>query len=414
MKKQLFLLLLMPLLSFLQSGTSIPTPIHVSVSTPPTTTQFFASDFNNGTIWPGTDGKGNVAKLTGIRLWDDKVKWGQVNTASGVYDWSNLDAWIAKAQAQHLDVLYTVGDTPAYATKIPLGEACASPGPYSCGVPTDLNPDGTGTDNYYKTFMTALVTRYKGKIAYYEFWNEHDAHKFWSGNENQMVRMCKDAAAIVRSVDPAAKILSPSVHGPTMFTTFDTFITLGGGGTFDYVNVHMRGQGDTNTMPESFLAMYGDTTSEMMKRGINKPIVDGEWGILVNQLTDPDMLASFWARSLVLRASVQLFRQYQYQWDSKSPYGLQGSTSGTAWNVVASWLTGKSVLPCATAGGIYTCAVGNGTVAWNALLTCSNGTCQTKSYTVKQGAKSYGDVTGKTTAITGKTIPLGVKPLYIQ
>lgn len=396
--------------------SQVSAPIHIGVTNPPSpiTRTFYASDFNNGKTWPATDGNGNTAKLSGIRLWDDSVKWGQVNPSFGVYDWSELDGWISKAQSAGLDVLYTFGDTPAYATTIPLGNGCAAPGPYSCGVPKDVNADGTGTDNYFKTYVTAVVTRYKGRIAYYEFWNEHDAHEFWAGNETQMVRMCKDASAIVRSIDPSAHILSPSVHGPTMATTFDAFIQGGGGSTFDYVNVHMRGQGNGNAIPESFLTMYADTTAEMKKRGIAKPITDGEWGILVNQLTDADMLESFWSRSLILRASVGLFRQYQYQWDSKSPYGLQGSVSGTAWNVVASWMTSKSVSPCLTSAGIYSCNIGSGVAVWNSLLTCENGKCSTKPYTVKQGAKTYSTIDGKTTAISEKTIQLGVKPVYVN
>ena len=76
---------------------------------------FFGADFNGSEVWPPTDGQHQVATLGALRLWDDGVKWGQINTASGVYNWSKLDNWIAKAQAQHIDVLYTFGDTPKFA-----------------------------------------------------------------------------------------------------------------------------------------------------------------------------------------------------------------------------------------------------------------------------------------------------------
>ena len=74
------------------------------------------------------------------------MKWGHtLNTASGVYNWSKLDNWIAKAQAQHLDVLYTFGDTPQFAGSIPSNSPCNSPSPYSCSSPKDVNQDGTGS-----------------------------------------------------------------------------------------------------------------------------------------------------------------------------------------------------------------------------------------------------------------------------
>jgi hypothetical protein len=109
----------------------------------------------------------------GIRLWDDNVKWGQIETAKGVYDWSGLDSIMSKAQAQHVDVLYTVGDTPKWAGTIPPKSPCGPTGSYSCSAPTDVKSDGTGADSYYSDFVTALVKRYKGQIAYYRIYFNH-------------------------------------------------------------------------------------------------------------------------------------------------------------------------------------------------------------------------------------------------
>jgi len=113
--------------------------------------------FNFFTTWPPTDGLGRVATLGAIRLWDDKVKWGQINTAKNSYDWSLLDSYISMAQSLNVDLLYTFGDTPDYAGKIPGGNVhCLSPSDYSCSPPTDLNSDGTGADAYFSNFVTAL------------------------------------------------------------------------------------------------------------------------------------------------------------------------------------------------------------------------------------------------------------------
>src|SRR5579862_2560651 len=57
---------------------------------------FFGADFLlTGLVWPGTDGQGQIATLGGLRLWDDNVKWGQINTAHNTFDWTLLDNWIA-------------------------------------------------------------------------------------------------------------------------------------------------------------------------------------------------------------------------------------------------------------------------------------------------------------------------------
>src|SRR5215813_10026298 len=93
---------------------------------------FFGADFLlTGLVWPGTDGQGQIATLGGLRLWDDNVKWGQINTAPNTYDWSLLDDWIARAQSQHLDVIYTFGDTPQYIGTIPNPPVkCVMPSAY--------------------------------------------------------------------------------------------------------------------------------------------------------------------------------------------------------------------------------------------------------------------------------------------
>jgi cellulase (glycosyl hydrolase family 5) len=375
---------------------------------------FFGADFNGFGIWPPTDGQKQVATLGSIRLWDDGVKWAQVETSKGVYDWAKLDTWISKAQAQGVDVLYTIGDTPKWAGSIPKGSPCGPNGQYSCSAPTDVKTDGTGTDKYFSDFMTALVKRYKGQIAYYELWNEPDCKCFWSGTTAQLVRMGQDAAAIIRANDSAAKILSPSAHGPTMKSWFDDYVAAGGAANFDIVNAHLRGTTTTNKDPESFLTMYDDVTAETSKRNLTKlPIWDDEHGIREGEMTDPDKLAGHVARSVILRAGVGLQRQYIYTWDDNPPYGLQGNDSGTAWDTVAGWLIGHTISPCTVKGTVYTCTLDNGLIVWDTAQTCSNGTCTTSKYTYSKTYTKKTDLTGTKTSLSGTTVSIGYKPILL-
>ena len=379
-----------------------------------TSRSFFNADFHGGAVWPPTDGEGQVATLNGIRLWDDGVEWSAINTASGIYDWSQMDSWISKAQAQQMDVLYTIGNTPEFAGTIPAGSPCGTAGPYSCSSPKDINADGTGADAYFSAFITALVTRYKGEIAFYELWNEPDCTCFWSGTNAQLVRMGQDAAAIIRSIDPNAKILSPSAHGPTMATWFDGYVAAGGAANFDIVNAHLRGKDASNAIPETFLTMYADVTAETTKRNLTSlPVWDDEHGIKQNQLTDPDMLAGFVARELILRASVGLQRQYEYTWDANPPYGLQGNLSGTAWDQVAAWLIGHMINACLASGTVYTCNLDDGQIVWDTAQSCSNGFCSTSNYTYPSTYVWSTDLTGARIALTGKTVPIGYKPILL-
>jgi hypothetical protein len=391
---------------------------HDAISAPAGSTtikeSFFGADFNGWGVWPPTDGDKQIATLGGIRLWDDSVKWAQVETAKGVYDWSALDTWMSKAQAQKMDVLYTIGDTPKWAGSVPKGSPCGPNGSTSCAPPTDVNSDGTGSDTYFSDFITSLVTRYKGQIAYYELWNEPDCTCFWSGTQAQLVRMGKDAAAIIRSIDKNAKILSPSAHGPTMATWFDGYIAAGGAPNFDIVNAHLRGTNSTNKDPEAFLTMYDDVTAETKKRNLTSlPIWDDEHGIKKDQLTNTDELAGYVARSLILRAGVGLQRQYVYTWDQSSPYGLQGNESGTAWDVVAGWLINHSISACIAKGTVYTCAVDDGQIVWDTAQSCSNSGCTSSKYTYSSTYKYETDITGKKTGLSGSTVNIGYRPIFL-
>ncbi len=375
---------------------------------------FFGADFNGFGVWPPTDGEKQIATLGGIRLWDDGVKWAQVETAKGVYNWAELDNWMSKAQAQHMDVLYTIGDTPKWAGSIPKGSPCGPVGPYSCSAPTDVTTSGTGADAYFSDFITALVTRYKGQIAFYELWNEPDCTCFWSGTNAQIVRMGKDAAAIIRSIDKNAKILSPSAHGPTMATWFDGYIAAGGAPNFDIVNVHMRGTSSTNKDPEAFLTMYNDVIAEVQKRNLTQdPIWDDEHGIKQGELSNTEELAGYVARSLALRAGVGLQRQYVYTWDQGGGDGLQGNESGTAWDTVAGWLIGHSISPCVASGTVYTCNVDNGQIVWDTAQSCSNSGCTTSKYTYPSQYSKQTDIYGNKTSMSGNTVAIGYKPLFL-
>lgn len=375
---------------------------------------FFGADFNGFGVWPPTDGQHQIATLGGVRLWDDNVKWAQIETSKGVYDWSELDNHISKIQSQNADVLYTIGNTPQWAGTIPPKSPCGPQGPYSCSSPKDINTDGTGADSYFSDFITALVTRYKGQIAFYELWNEPDCTCYWSGTNAQIVRMGQDAARIIRSLDPNARILSPSAHGPSMATWFDGYVAAGGAANFDIVNAHLRGNGSTNSSPEAFLTMWGDVTAETAKRNLTSlPVWDDEHGIKQGQMSDPDELAGYVARSIALRAGVGVQRQYVYTWDQGSGLGLQGNQSGTAWDVVAGWLIGHTISPCVAAGTVYTCNVDNGQIVWDTAQSCKNSVCTTSNYTYPTAYHDQTDITGVKKSLSGKTVPIGYKPIFL-
>ena len=338
------------------------------------------------------------------------------------YTWTKLDTWVSRAEAAGMDVIYTIGATPDWATTQPMpAPSCANYNTYSCLAPKDVASDGTGTDKSFTDFLTALATRYRGKIAYYEGWNEPDSANFFSGTSAQFVRMMKDVYSTIRGVDPNVQILSPSFHGPTAATWFTAYLAAGGASYFDIVNFHGRGQGSTNEDPESFLTVYGQAEPVLASHNLtNLPFWDDEAGYLQGQDTDPDQQEAYVSRAYLLRAGVGIGRFCWYQWDSKGGYALQGEPAGDGFTRTAAWIVGADVagLLIVSSGSIWSCTVTrNGVTAvakWDASQSCSHGSCGTASANVDASFGHYEDLTGATHSITNHSVPLGAKPVLLE
>jgi len=120
--------------------------------------------------------------LGGVRLWDTNTTWAQIETSSGTYSWTELDAWLGAVSSHGKDSMYTFGRVPHWASMRPT-EACPyAPASGGCAAPP---ADVDSGDNTWKTFVTALVRHSLSSpelhIAYYEMWNEPDLKRNWSG-----------------------------------------------------------------------------------------------------------------------------------------------------------------------------------------------------------------------------------------
>jgi hypothetical protein len=468
--------------------------------TPPPPANGIPADFFNASwnhtpprVWCPTDALGHAAAIAGARLWDDGVKWADLESTSGEYTSAlagTLSSFLGSSYAAKpgcpVNVLYTFGATPAWAALPGSDSKCAGvttsygTDSSSCIPPKDLDSDtadcnangtpetscGNGADALFQAFVYKIVSSNIGKIKYYECWNEPDGSGiFWSNSTSfggsghapttknvppliRLARMCYDMMQIVHQTDPAAIVLSPSFHGPTALTWMHYFATtsvaqpgctgacstslggatwkastITGAQTFDYTNAHLRGS--PNSAPETFLEAYKSAITEIANDKLPRNFMDDEWGP-VNQSSPPeaanlDILASYVARGLTLRASVfpGLTGVWFYQWDSPPGTGvsaLQGNIAGTAWDVMAGWLTGSTLSACTTSGTIWQCrgttaASGSFIVAWDTSQNCDSG-CTTADHTFA-GFSHYADLTGTAHAASGGVVPLGLKPSFI-
>lgn len=320
--------------------------------------QFFGVDVlhaANGTPWPSQP-------YAGIRLWDtDGTGWPQVNPSRGKYDWKALDQWLTLAKKHNVDVLYTFGRVPSWANG---GKGQSVP-------PTDLDD--------WDNFVRAIAQHAKGRIRFWEVWNEPNEPKFWTGDIPTLVTMAQRAQQVIKSVDPNAIVLTPSATWTSTSPAqwFDQYFAAGGGQYADAIAFH----GYVGPVPEGIVADLQQVWSVAAKYSLNKPVwnTEGSWGIDA-KITDPYAQANFLARYYILQVSQGVQRFYWYAWDGsdggKTPasesWGTLWDSSGArpaaeAYGTVRSWLlTAQLPLLCTANNYLWQCTLNSTSlVVWN-------------------------------------------------
>lgn len=353
--------------------------------------------------------------IAGIRLWDTFTNWGMIETSRGKYDWPALDRWLDQAKAHGVDVLYTFGGTPTWASSNPTGKCDYNPG--GCYAPADMQD--------WDDYVRALATHSAGRIKYWELWNEANQHEYWSGGIPALVVMAQHASAIIKSIDPSAKIFTPSgVGGVGDTSTFlDNFLAAGGGQFVDGVAFH----GYVNSipaLPEDVARIVDAVQTVMAKRGVSHmPLWDTEasWGPS-NHLPGDDDRVAFVARFYILQWSKGVQRSYWYAWNDTN-YGTLwdiGShkilPAGLAYSEVDRWLQGAVMTsPCAMAAdSTWTCGFtlpggAPAQVVWNSSVSPGAGvTFRTAPQYVQ-----FRSLDGNTTPIFGGGVRAGNKPILL-
>jgi len=374
------------------------------------------SDVLTVTPWP-------TPQIYGLRLWDTSTGWGQINTAKGVYDWSTLDSWIADAGTHNDQLIYVFGMTPTWASSKPKDTTCDY-GAGFCDPPNDLNSDGTGTDQHFINFLTAIA-QHAPTITYWEMWNTpHDIYQ-WTGTNAQLVRMVKDANTYIKKYIPGAKIISPAngqLNYPypssncTMADKMGGYLAAGLGKYIDIMALHTY----YTVVPENIVPVVQCYQSTMQQYNVSSlPLwsTEGAWGFNTDLPNTSDQ-AGFVARLYLLLWSNGVVRHYWYAWDDDNTGTLSNNgvinSVGIAYEQIEAWMSGRTMsTPCAeSSSGIWTCGLtgANGYSAqavWN-----PNGNT---SYTAPSGFVNYLDLTGTQTSIaSGATVTIGVEPILLQ
>ena len=289
------------------------------------------------------------------------TSWGAMEPAKGQFDWHSLDTWVAQAASHHVQLDYVFVNTPRWASTRP-DEPCIGK-KFGCAAPPNLDD--------WTAFVTALVTRYRGKISSYELWNEPNGSGFWTGTPKQMVELAERAYPIIKSTDPSAIVTTPAVSSsgwPLSHDAWlDQYLSAGGGKFADAVAWHgYAGRNDRPALPPEGLSEQIQALRKVLgKHNLNHlPIwnTEGGWGKDA-QLPDENVQAAFLIKWFLINFTNGIARAYWYQWDNPEWGTLwrdgSGITpAGMAARQVVDWLDGTtSVAPCGQLRGsqIWSC-----------------------------------------------------------
>jgi hypothetical protein len=334
--------------------------------------------------------------------------WPYVERTKGVFDWSNLDARVNKAQSHGVSYFFSPEKVPPWAAADLSSCAPTYAGSSVIGC-TSMVTNIQDWDDY----VTALVTRYKGRIQIYELWNEPNIS--FTGTMADLVTLTTHMYNIIRSIDHDAFILSPSpsTSGTGIGSYIDNYFAAGGPTGVDGISFHTY-----TATPEKVIAYVNNIKQIAAKHGLaSKPLwnTEGSWGTA--SLTSDVQVAAV-ARFYLLQWSNGVSRFYWFAWDDPAWGTLWDPTHGphpaaVAYQQVYDWMVGATMTsPCSVdATSTWTCGLNRpggyqAQAIWN--------TATTSSYTPPSKFTRYSDLAGHTFPITGGSVMIGAKPILLE
>lgn len=301
----------------------------------------------------------------GWRLLDSGVSWKAIQPTPLTFDFNRLDLWVNIAQAKQVDLSYVFYAPPPWASSRPNE-------PGANGLGTAAEPANIED---WRNYVRRVVTRYKGRIQYYEVWNEPNWKNFYTGSWTNLSTLVKEASLIIREVDPDAKIILPGLASEHGLSVIDDFLATGVGKYVDIIGYHFY---TGHRPPEVLFEMVKKLKRSLNNAGLSqKPIWNTEFGWLIeghNRRIDPAAVgfakgdpiysestaSSFIARAYIILTSLGIKRSYYYAWDNDSmgifdqKSNATKKTLATALSNLSKWLT-FSIEPCALIQNTYVC-----------------------------------------------------------
>lgn len=278
-----------------------------------------------------------------LRLWDSGVKWSDIETSRGVFNWTKLDKYVndAREHDSTISILYTMGITPFWAASNPYSDTVEFTG--SPSPPADIND--------WIQYIDSVATRYRGKIKYWETWNEVSNvgnSAFYTGSIAEMLALTRTAQQELKRIDSSNIHISPNITAGGI-PWMDQFLFKGGAQYFDYLSFHLY----PDVAPEDdlpFLTAVHNLADNYSLGGIS--LFNTEGAVNIGY---PDTLQSIGSvsRVFLIHWAFGIKNFNWYCWDISRPAGVSlavnpldttPTAAGIAYRQTANWLQGAVMI----------------------------------------------------------------------
>lgn len=317
-----------------------------------------------GTPWP-------AVKFGSWRLWDAYAAWPNLEPQRGNWNFERLDKYVAMAKLTGVEILLPLGLTPRWASVRPDEKSSYSPG--NAAEPYNMDD--------WRNYVRTVAKRYKGRIRYFEFWNEPNVPwspqgSFFSGSVESAVALAREAYAVLKEVDADNQLAAPAaVGGNEHLDWLDRYLAAGGKHYLDVLSYHFYVARGT---PEMMLPVIKKVREIAGRHGLaNKPLWNTEtgWGIENREgIKNKNGLIAGWkhltaeegaayvARALIVGWAAGLERFYWYSWNHDNmgliePGDKTLKPAGVAYATVLKWLVGAVMTGCEVVDGLWYCTL---------------------------------------------------------
>jgi hypothetical protein len=273
------------------------------------------------------------------------VEWFALEPQKGAWNFEILDKSLELAEKHQVEPLMYLGFSPIWASSRPEEESTYGPG--KAAPPHNIED--------WRNYVRTVATRYKGRIKYYELWNEPNFPRFYSGSTETLLTLSREAYQILKEVDPNIIVISPSAtDGENGISWLDEYLNQGGGDYADIIGFHFYVMPNP---PEAILPLIKQVQAVMKKHDISdKPLWNTEAGFLAQEVWpyDSPEAAAYVARSYILNWAAGVERFYWFGWDSGRGVAIKLTqadhttltSAGVAYGELQKWLGGSQMTSC--------------------------------------------------------------------